>query len=547
MVQLQKIRRATMVALMVGGLASTGSGIAFAGGGGATATGGSSTGGDLFQQNTAQVHRQNNNCASPNSLMADPAPTGFRGETSCVTGDASFNKNAAAKGGGAHTTGGSGDLSVEQQNTAQTGRQNNNCANPNDFTLTAIGDSRADSRCTDKDRSRNKHTLVKGGGAHTTGGSATTTVSQQNTAQEGRQNNNCANPNTTTLTAIDGRVDSRCTNKDRSRNKHTLVKGGGAHTIGGSSAPGFVTQQNTAQEGRQNNNCANPNQSDVVARDGGLAANQCTNKDRSKNKHTLTKGGGAHTIGGSSAAVGVVQQNTAQEGRQNNNCANPNNSTIVASEGGLAANQCTNKDRSKNKHTLTKGGGAHTIGGSSAAVGVSQQNTAQEGRQNNNCANPNGSTIVASEGGLAANQCTNKDRSKNKHTLTKGGGAQSTGGSSAGGVFQQNTAQEGRQNNNCANPNLSDINLPDSRTVARCKTVDHSKNVGTAEIGDGAKATGGSSTLGLFQQNTAQEGRQNNNCGNPNNLTLTATGSRSQVRCVAVDKSKNIGSGHHHR
>ncbi|WP_260327785.1 hypothetical protein [Streptomyces sp. Ag109_O5-1] len=40
----------------------------------------------------------------------------------------------------------------------------------------------------------------------------------------------------------------------------------------------------------------------------------------------------------------------------------------------------------------------------------------------------------------------------------------------------------------------------------------------------------------LVQQNTAQEGRQNNSCGNPNHLTLTATGSRNQVECVAVDR-----------
>ncbi|MEV6317548.1 hypothetical protein [Streptomyces sp. NPDC051776] len=59
-----------------------------------------------------------------------------------------------------------------------------------------------------------------------------------------------------------------------------------------------------------------------------------------------------------------------------------------------------------------------------------------------------------------------------------------------------------------------------------------------AEVG--ARATGGSGTLDVFQQNTAQEARQNN--GNPNNLTLTATGSRTQAHCVAVDRSTNIGT-----
>ncbi|MEV6319373.1 hypothetical protein [Streptomyces sp. NPDC051776] len=40
----------------------------------------------------------------------------------------------------------------------------------------------------------------------------------------------------------------------------------------------------------------------------------------------------------------------------------------------------------------------------------------------------------------------------------------------------------------------------------------------------------------------AQEGRQNNNCTNPNNLTLTTTNNRAQATCVAVDRSTNIAT-----
>ncbi|CAM5457703.1 hypothetical protein [Streptomyces aurantiogriseus] len=69
--------------------------------------------------------------------------------------------------------------------------------------------------------------------------------------------------------------------------------------------------------------------------------------------------------------------------------------------------------------------------------------------------------------------------------------------------------------------------------------------MGTREIGHGAKAEGGSSAMGLSQQNTAQSGRQNNNCGNPNDLTVTATGSRRQVQCTAVNRSTNIGTVYH--
>ncbi|MFE1753173.1 hypothetical protein ACFW88_21970 [Streptomyces anandii] len=64
----------------------------------------------------------------------------------------------------------------------------------------------------------------------------------------------------------------------------------------------------------------------------------------------------------------------------------------------------------------------------------------------------------------------------------------------------------------------------------------------TVDIGHGARAAGGSSEAALFQQNTAQEGRQNNSCGNSNDLTLSASGSRVQDQCVAVDRSTNIGS-----
>jgi hypothetical protein len=192
---------------------------------------------------------------------------------------------------------------------------------------------------------------------------------------------------------------------------------------------------------------------------------------------------------------------------------------------------------------VAKNGGAHGTGGSGVIGQLVQQNTAQEGRQNNNCSNPN-DTIISTGGGRTDN-CINQDRSRNKHTLAKGGGAHATGGSGVVGfLVQQNTAQEGRQNNNCSNPNDTLITSTDTGAQARCTTIDHSTNAGTAEISGGAEATGGSSVVGhLVQQNTAQEGRQNNNCGNRNGMTLIASGS-PQTQCVAVDNSKNIDSVH---
>jgi hypothetical protein len=466
----QRIGRATLAALVVGGLTSAGAGIAFADGHGAAATGGA---GSLFEQNTAQNSRQNNNCATTQGL-GDLLGTQVEGR--CASGDASFNEDAKVLGGGAHAVGGSANGTAFQQNTAQKGRQNNNCDNSNVGSLLLSG--RMDDRCANSDGSVNSHTAVLGGGAEAVGGPGRLNVVHQNTAQEGRQNNNCNNPNSSTLELTGAKAEGRCANGDESFSKHALVKGGGAQASGGEAFLG-------------------------------------------------------------------VQQNTAQEGRQNNNCNNPNDSS-VALTGTRAEGGCVNKDGSASLKTKVLGGGAQANGGSTSGLGndVFQQNTAQEGRQNNNCNNPNASAIALT-GTRAEGRCVNEDGSFSKHALVKGGGAQANGGSAvAGDLTQQNTAQSGRQNNNCNNPNGSTIELTGSQVDSSCVTSDHSASVGTTEISDGAEADGGSSLMNLFQQNTAQEGRQNNNCGNPNRLPLTASGSRTRTQCLAVDHSKNIHSVH---
>ncbi|MET9761459.1 hypothetical protein ABZ016_20755 [Streptomyces sp. NPDC006372] len=448
---------------------------------------------------------------------------------------------AVADGRGAEARGGSAGGDLFEENTAQESKQNNICSGSPSGVFPVLTDSRRDVRCATDDASLNKDNVVKGGGARAEGGSGPTRVNQQNTAQKGRQNNNCARLNRSGGNVQADREDSRCVDKDASRNKHTKVKGGGARAEGGPAIAGPLLEQNTAQEGRQNNNCANLNGTSVTT----LTArrdSRCGNKDASRNKRTKVKGGGARAEGGSGAAV-AIEQNTAQEGRQNNNCANPNNTAIDATGGARRDSRCGNKDASRNKHTKVKGGGARAEGGPSAGP-LFQQNTAQEGRQNNNCANPNGSTVVLN-GGRQDSRCGNKDASRNKHTKVKGGGARAEGGSGAGIVSQQNSAQEGRQNNNCANLNGSTTVLTGSDDETGCLTVDASTNKGTVERGGGAEAEGGSGLMNLTQQNTAQSGRQNNNCGNPNSLSLTATGSRTRTECVAVDRSTNIHSVHH--
>ncbi|MFG2192932.1 hypothetical protein [Streptomyces sp. NPDC048639] len=505
---------------------------------------GGTSGTSLAQQNAAQRGRQNNNCNSPNELDISLDPG--RLEDHCTQQDSSFSKHTRTKSDGARAQGGSSpDGDLHQQNVAQVGRQNNNCNNPNAFANLEVTGGRVEDRCTEQDSSFSEHTRTESGGALAEGGSSSTssTVAQQNIAQEGRQNNNCNNSNAFSFLEVTGsRVGAHCGSKDRSSSKHTHIKGGGAQAQGGSSTGGSVDQQNVAQEGRQNNNCSSANENGEILLTGGRLEGRCTQQDSSFSKHTRIKGGGAEAQGGSSTADNVTQQNIAQEGRQNNNCDNPNDSADLTVTGGRVEDRCTQQDSSFSKHTDIKGGGAQAQGGSSSGGSVGQQNVAQEGRQNNNCSNPNQTNITVS-GGRLTGRCGTKDGSFNKHTLVRGGGAQAQGGSSTGAsVHQQNTAQEGRQNNNCSNPNAGGLTLTGSRSQVGCKTVDGSANLHTAEIGGGAQAEGGSATADLFQQNTAQEGRQNNSCGSTNNLNLTATGSTNASQCTAVDRSTNIGS-----
>ncbi|MFG2191762.1 hypothetical protein [Streptomyces sp. NPDC048639] len=447
------------------------------------------------------------------------------------------------EGPGASAAGG-GSLvgSAFQQNTAQEARQNNHCSDPNPFDqVVSISGGRAEGHCKTKDNSVNHDARVKKGGAEALGGSSATALVQQNTAQQGRQNNNCANPNASGLDLSGGRVEAWCADEDESVNKHTRYKGGGASAYGGSSLGADLFSQNTAQEGRQNNNCANPNEAGLEVTGGSLEAH-CRNKDGSFNKHTKTVSGGAEANGGGTVGE-ISQQNTAQEGRQNINCANPQ-ATEIELVGGRVDASCENEDKSFNHKTFTKGEGARANGGSAGVTelaSLNQQNVAQEGRQNINCANPN---EVEAEliGGRDSTRCWHKDKSFNHKTVTKGGGAEANGGYGVADVGQQNIAQEGRQNSNCGNANGLDLEVSGGRRDVECGAVDASTNVRTKEIGGGAEADGGGGAVNLFQQNVAQEGRQNNNCGNPNNLALTVSGGRSSTQCLAVDRSVNIDS-----
>ncbi|MFG2196504.1 hypothetical protein [Streptomyces sp. NPDC048639] len=469
--QVQRIATATAVALAVGGLASLGAGSAWADGPGATAGGGSAAMGGLGQENTAQDGRQNNNCVRTNGGRT--TVDGGRVDGRCVTADGSLNAFAHVKRGGTDAAGGDGPLQVAQQNTAQRGRQNNNCASggTGGSTVTASGGG-MESRCADRDFSSSEHTTVEGEGAAVSGAPAGVAF-QQNVAQAGRQNTTCASQDASAALLQGGRTLSRCGNQDTSRSRFTTTRGGGAETNGATSG-GLLVGQSWAQEGRQNVNCDNAATGGVDLM-GGRTESSCGNADDSRSHTTAVKGSGAEVNGGN-GPVAAFAQDASQEGRQNVHCANLNASAHRPS-GGRVENSCHNADESRSHRTVTENGGAGASGGSSADA-IYHRNVAQEGRQNTHCGDINRGVLNVS-GGAADNRCDTTDRSLSQDTVTQGGGAEVDGGSGMAMSVQQNTAQEGRQNNSCGNSNRTDATLRGSHTTSECLADDRSTSTGT--------------------------------------------------------------------
>ncbi|MFI5680497.1 hypothetical protein [Streptomyces cellulosae] len=473
------------------------------------------------------------------------------GLVSAAMGTAFAGDGATAAGG---SSTGEEFVTFSEQNTAQDGRQNNNCAQFDGEELSLEG-SRTRTRCVTGDVSFNKHTVTRNAGAHAVGGDVAGDLEEQNTAQKGRQNNNCGQHNAIStvddVSLTDSSLTADCVAHDGSRNKYTKTETAGARALGGDAVTD-LTEQNTAQSGKQNNDCGNDNELNIELTEGSRASASCADLDRSHNKHTVTKSGGSRATGGDTT-TGIDQQNTAQDGRQNNNCANISSFDLGLDDSSLAG-RCKNLDHSHNEYTATKTRGATAQGGGGLAS-LDQQNTAQTGRQNNNCANINetfdGDVLELGGGSEAAASCKNVDGSHNKRSLVKDGGARATGGDGSGEFFeffqasQQNTAQSGRQNNNCGNLNQTTPVLDDSRATAHCLTADHSKNDRTVVRREGATATGGDGAADLFEQNIAQSGRQNNSCGNANALELTADGSTATAQCIATDRSTNLDTVEH--
>ncbi|MEU3282358.1 hypothetical protein [Streptomyces antibioticus] len=598
----RKMRSVAVAVATAGGLVSMACGEAFAngpGGSGAEVTGGSAAT-SVTQETVAQSGRQNTDCAN---LRDDLTLTDSRARTRCVTGDVSFNKDVVSSTGGARVESGSDTFSLEQRSVAQSGRQNTTCGNTGPASTLELDEGRWQVDCTNLDGSSTVHSRVSHGGAKTTSGSGSR-LRNHDSAQAGRQNNACANTSGSADPQVLGGSVSRvdCANLDRSVTAHSLEEDRGARAASGTAAGG--DNQNISQAGRQNNACAAHDFSDLVLETGSTGLVDCANVDRSVSGHTRVTGGGAEAVGGSaiteqqniaqsggqnnacdelndgdpfldegslrsvecvnddksvnhrtrvhkgharavagSGGSSLSEQTVAQSGRQNNACANLNESDPDIGDAGREQTRCGNLDRSVSKHTRVRGGNADIAGGGASATStLEQQNIAQAGRQNNACSNQNSTESLDVTGGTVRGDCKTVDGSRNTGTTEIHGDAQIEGGSSTGGdLIQQNIAQAGRQNNACDNHNELDAELTGSRQKTGCVTVDRSVNAGTTHVGGDAHVEGGSGAASVFQQNIAQSGRQNNACGNTNALSLTATGgSRTASQCVAVDRSVNI-------
>ncbi|MEU2588705.1 hypothetical protein ABZ612_39010 [Streptomyces avermitilis] len=244
---MQKFRRAAVVVLTAGALASVGTSAAFA---------------DMLEdlplngdQNLDQDGQQNLNCGNSARLIRlNVAETEHRNRI-CAEGDG-HTRHQGARTDGSLAVGGT--TLGPQTNTAQTGKQNVYCGNTADLvTVNVTGDMYWDTTCVVTDRGHHRGAHERGGhprGARAVGG--TSTGPQLNTAQTGEQNLYCGNSADTITLSVEGTISKRttCVAADHSDGA------GDTHLGRASVRPGEAVglETNTAQDGKQNQTCGNP-------------------------------------------------------------------------------------------------------------------------------------------------------------------------------------------------------------------------------------------------------------------------------------------------
>ncbi|WP_019887351.1 hypothetical protein [Streptomyces purpureus] len=207
-------------------------------------------------------------------------------------------------------------------------------------------------------------------------------------------------------------------------------------------------------------------------------------------------------------------ENTDQQGEQNLNCGNSARLLRVnVAETDDKVKKCVDTDGHTRRHS---GNGARAIGDTTLGP---QLNTAQAGKQNLNCGNSADVITVNVLGTInRETTCVAVDDDRDGHKGHGGGqaytgNARTLGGTSLG--QQVNTAQVGKQNLNCGNASdtLTVNVLGTVRKRTTCIAADHSHD-GSASAHRG-KASADAGQVAGTETNTAQNGRQNQTCGNP--------------------------------
>ncbi|MFB7370568.1 hypothetical protein ACFC0D_12100 [Streptomyces sp. NPDC056222] len=212
------------------------------------------------------------------------------------------------------------------------------------------------------------------------------------------------------------------------------------------------------------------------------------------------------------------RENTDQDGEQNLDCGN--SVKLIRLNVADTVNYdevCVDNDGHTRRYSSNPDGARVT---GDTAIGP-QVNTAQTGKQNLNCGNSTDVITVNVLGTINRDTtCIAVDRSHEGIGHGHGGGGSHTGGSEALGgtaVGQQvNTAQTGKQNLYCGNSaDTLTVNVVGTiRKRTTCVAADHSDQHGQTYSHRGRTTADGGQAVG-FTNNTSQNGRQNQTCGDP--------------------------------
>jgi hypothetical protein len=227
-------------------------------------------------------------------------------------------------------------------------------------------------------------------------------------------------------------------------------------------------------------------------------------------------------------------ENTDQDGEQNLACGN--SARLVRLNIGQEVHReqlCVDDDGHTSRDSA-HASGAQAVGGTTLGP---QVNTAQRGKQNLACGNSADLITVNVAGTMSWDTtCTATDYGDQHGSSADDytGGALALGGTAVG--PQVNTAQTGRQNVYCGNSaDALTVNVVGTiRRNTTCTAADYSTH-GPGETSRGRASADAGQVIGP-ETNTAQNGRQNQTCGNPGvGVDIPLGQSERQTRCTVHD------------